>query len=158
MADTLQDIRDTTIPAATTQVAAAVAQLLAQVTALKERALPHGVPATATPFTAQSAVNTGAAAVALKAAVSGKRHWITEIEIVNKTAGEYPVAELTEDYAGTPAILATLVPMPVSATSMGQIVQKFSPPLVVTAGKSIGFQLQSTTGDCYARIGGYVEA
>lgn len=120
-----------------------------------------GVPDNVTPFSSggSAAVNTGAAAISLKSAVTGKRHWITEWEVVNKTAGEYPVAELTEDPAGTPVVLARATPhSPGGAAGMGYSKIVFDPPIEVTAGKAIGYQLQSATGDCYARIGGFVEA
>jgi len=128
--------------------------------ALAARALA-GVPADATPFHSggAAAVNTGAAAITLKAAVTGKRHWITQWTVVNKTAGEYPVAELTEDPAGTPVIKAWAAPhSPGGAAGMGNITLMFNPPIEITAGKAIGYQLQSATGDCYATVYGFVEA
>lgn len=113
----------------------------------------------ATPFSSgAAAVNTGAAPITLKAAVTGKRHWVTKCVIVNKTAGEYPVAELTQDPAGTPVIKDTLVPMPVSAASMGQVERIYDPPLEFASGTAIGYQLQSATGDCYCTITGWVES
>lgn len=120
-----------------------------------------GVPADATPFSSggAAAVNTGAAAISLKAAVTGKRHWITQWTVVNKTAGEYPVAELTEDPAGTPVIKAWAAPFaPGGAAGMGNITLNFDPPIEITAGKAIGYQLQSATGDCYSTIQGFVES
>jgi hypothetical protein len=127
---------------------------------LARAALP-GVPMDATPFHGggAAAVNTGAAAIALKAAVTGKRHWITEWEVTNKTAGEYPICELTEDPAGTPVILAWLAPGAELAATAGTTRKLvFNPPIVVTASKAIGYQLQSATGDCYSVVRGFVEA
>lgn len=111
------------------------------------------------PFTTnQSSVNTGAAAISLKAAVSGKRHWITKAVFVNKTAGEYPVVELTEDHDGTPVKKDTLAPQDMgNSAAMGQVERNYDPPLEITAGKSIGFQLQSETGDVYGHVHGFVE-
>jgi hypothetical protein len=129
-------------------------------TMLARAALP-GVPFDATPFRSggTSAVNTGAAAISLKAAVTGKRHWVTEVSITNKTAGEYPVAELTEDPLGTPVVLCRLVPhSPGGAAGMGYIQRTFNPPIEITAGKAIGYGLQTATGDCYADVAGFVEA
>lgn len=114
----------------------------------------------ATPFQSggAAAVNTGAAAITLKAAVTGKRHWITRWTVTNKTAGEYPICELTSDPAGTPLILAWGTPLQPVATSMGFLSQVFDPPLLVAASKAIGYQLQSATGDCYSTIEGWVES
>lgn len=112
----------------------------------------------ATPFTGTgSAVNTGAAAIVAKAAVTGKRHWVTHVQITNKTAGEYPVCELTEDALGTPVIKDTLIPMPVSSASMGSVERFYNPPIEITAAKTIGYQHQSATGDTYITVQGYVE-
>lgn len=118
-----------------------------------------GVPATATIFCSDGAtVNSGAAAVQIKAAVTGKRHWICWWNLVNKTAGEYPVAELTEDHAGTPVIKARATASAGVSTGLGTSHIVFDPPIEITAGKTIGYQLQSATGDTYASIGGYVES
>jgi hypothetical protein len=112
------------------------------------------------PFVAggAAAVNTGAAPILLKAAVASKRHWITKVLLANKTAGEYPVAEIVEDPAGTPAVVLTLVPQCVSAASMGEKVVDFDPPVECTVAKALGYQLQSATGDCYCQLCGFVEA
>lgn len=102
-------------------------------------------------------VNTGAAAVAIKAAVTSKKHWITKAVFCNITAGEYPVIELTGDHAGTPVIHWTGTTNQPIATSLGYTEVEFDPPVEVASGTSIGFQLQTATGDVYAQVYGWVE-
>lgn len=104
-----------------------------------------------------TAVNTGAAAIVIKAAVTGKRMWIAWWNLVNKTAGEYPVAELTEDPAGTPVVKARATAQAGVATGLGTSHLIFNPPIPITAGKAIGYQLQSATGDTYATCGIWTE-
>lgn len=118
-----------------------------------------GVAATArSPFASVApTVNTGAAAVAIKAAVTSKKHWITKAVFCNKTAGEYPVIELTGDHDGTPVIHWTGTTDQPIATSLGYTSVEFDPPIEVASGTSIGFQLQSATGDVYAHVYGWVE-
>lgn len=104
-----------------------------------------------------AAVNSGAAAIQLAAAVSGKRYFITEWQVVNKTVGEYPVCQLTEDPLGTPVIKDFLCPEAPTATAVGEEKHVFNPPIVITAGKAVGYSLQSATGDCYSVIRGWLE-
>jgi len=104
--------------------------------------------------TPQSTVNTGAAAIQLKAAGgAGKRQFVLGYRFVNKTAGEYPVVELTEDHGGTPVKLDTIIPhSPGGAAGMGEAKHEYTYPIEFTAAKTLGFQLQSATGDVYGHV------
>lgn len=84
---------------------------------------------------------------------AGRKMWIAWWNLVNKTAGEYPVAELTEDPAGTPVIKARATAQAGVATGLGTSHLIFNPPIPITANKAIGYQLQSATGDTYATCG-----
>ena len=103
-----------------------------------------------------AAVNTGAAAITLKAATAGKKMWVTRWMVTNKTAGEYPVAELQDDQ-GTPVKYAQLAPNAGVATSLATGVLEFDPPVQIPAGQAIAYALQSPTGDCYSTVCGYVQ-
>lgn len=105
-----------------------------------------------------SAVNTGAAAISLAPAVSGKRMWVNRWTVVNKTAGEYPVCQLTEDPLGTPVIKDFLSPDQNIATSLGERVHDYgSNPIPIAAGKAVGYSLQSATGDTYSTVDVWLE-
>lgn len=106
---------------------------------------------------AEAAVQTGAAAVTLKAAVALKRHFITGWRVTNITAGEYPIAVL-QDNTGTPIKHAHCTPEQPIATSKGTIQNRFDPPLEIASGKSVDYSLQAATGDCHSNVEGYVEA
>lgn len=103
-----------------------------------------------------AAVNTGAAAIELKAAVTGKRHWVEWFLVTNITAGQYPVCILQDD-AGTPVKKAYLTPDQPIATSLGTRMVKFDPPIPFDAGVAIDYALQTATGDCHASIGVWTE-
>jgi len=118
-----------------------------------------GVPADATPFRSVTpVVNTGAAVVAIKAAVTAKRHWITQWETTNITAGEYPVCELMEDEASAALVLAVQAHNNGHAAGKGTVVTVFNPPIPIASGKSIGFKLQTATGDVHSSVSGFVES
>lgn len=125
--------------------------------ALKPPQLPYSEFCTRFVLGGASAVNTGAAAISLAPAVSGKRYFVDRWTVVNKTAGEYPVAQLVEDPAGTPVIKDFLTPDQPIATSLGERVHTFDPPIPFTAGMAVGYSLQSATGDCYSVIQGWLE-
>lgn len=125
---------------------------------LARAALP-GVPFDATPFRSVTpVVNTGAAVIAIKAAVTSKRHWITQWETTNITAGEYPVCELMQDEASAALVLAVQAHNGGHAAGKGTVVTVFNPPIEVASGKSIGFKLQTATGDVHSSVSGFVEA
>lgn len=103
-----------------------------------------------------AAVNTGAADVTLKAAVAGKKIWVTWWSVTNITAGEYPVAELKDDQ-GTPVKYAQMAPNAAVATSKATQKMEFDPPIQIPAGQAVAYGLQTATGDCYSTVGGYVQ-
>ena len=104
-----------------------------------------------------SAVNTGAAAIELAPAVTGKKMWITQWVVTNKTAGQYPVAQLVEDSTGTPVIKAFGCPVAPTAAAVGEFTRDFNPPIQITAGKNIGYSIQSVTGNCNSIVRGWLE-
>jgi hypothetical protein len=90
---------------------------------------------------------------AIKAAVAGKRHWITAAKAVNKTSAETPTVQL---YDGTPTLLAALCPGDPDVSPGGDFVE-FNPPIEVAAGLKIDGAAVAAVGDCYVTIVGYVE-
>lgn len=129
---------------------------LTQVLNLLNSSLPGraGVaPETATPFVAtnQTLVD-GTTARTVKAAVTGKKHWITRITVLNVTAAENTVTNI-QDTTGTPIVLATL-------NAPSQVVSQFTPlsPIEVGAGLAINAAGVAATGDVRVTIEGFVEA
>lgn len=116
-----------------------------------------GVPADAAPFNASVAADvTDTTPVAVKAAVTGKRHWVTRASYTNKTASETPIVKLQDD-TGTPVVLDT-VRLGGLAAADSQREKTFDPPIEVAAGKAINAVATTATGDTIVSIGGFVES
>ncbi len=108
-----------------------------------------------TPFSATNTADiTTTTAVEIKAAVAGKRHWITGATCINKTDVETPFIGLQGDgdvlvdvfAPGDPAIVA------------GGDTHYYNPPLVIPSGEAIeGIALLAALGDCIIAVHGYVE-
>lgn len=110
------------------------------------------------PWSAVSAVNTGAAAVTIKAATTSKRMWIRRLVVCNKTPGEYPIVTIQDE--DDTAIFGPIGLNARVATSPATEVYEFdrdSMP-VVAAGKALESKLASETGDVYVSAQGFVEA
>jgi hypothetical protein len=116
-----------------------------------------GVPADATPFNAANGTDiSDTTAQAIKAAVTGKRHWITRITLTNKTASETPIVVIQDD-TGTPVVILTArLGGLAAADSQRDFV--FDPPIEVASGKAINGKATTATGDVVATVGGFVES
>jgi len=110
------------------------------------------IPTNVTPFaaTTQSAI-AGTTPVAIKAAVTGKRHWITGCSVTNHTASEDSVVVLQDD-TGTPIVAAV-----VQAKSLVTYNMSFDIPLEIAAGKAINGRAMAATGDSFCTVFGFVE-
>lgn len=113
-----------------------------------------GVPDDAKPFVAVNATAiTSTTPVAIKAAVTGKRHWITGAFFSQPTAAEAGVLTL-EDDSGTPIVIAKVG---FSGALQGPTMF-FEPPAEVAAGKAINGVGSAATGDAFITVMGFVEA
>ena len=96
--------------------------------------------------------------VAIKAAVTGKRHFVREILVVNKTP-----AEITQVVIQSNTTVKATLPGSAGVTTSGTHPQapkyEFDPPLEFASGEAInGKTVDATTGDFLVHIGGWVEA
>lgn len=112
------------------------------------------LPANAVKFFActQAQVTT-TTAVAVKAAVTGKRHWITMVRVCNETPAE-PTAIDIIDTTGTPIVLCSI-----AAPALTD--NEFVPPVPIPVGAGLAIQARgslATTGDVHVMVAGYVEA
>ena len=132
----------------------------ANTTAIEAGNYATGVPSTATPFTAMSAVVTGVTAVALKTGTSAKIMYITQLYAVNKTTTEDQAIVLGE--ATTAAILTDSLAIIAASDVGGTEVDRgmtFVPALRTTASKSLAVAgAISGIGDCYVVVNGYTQA
>jgi len=116
-----------------------------------------GVSEDSTPFSAvnATAVAAGATAQSIKAAVAGKRYWITSCFGVNTTTGEDAILQL-EDSDDT--IYAVIAPADVDQVTAGGAVQYvFNPPIPIPVGVGIQVACIGDVGDSYMTVTGYVE-
>lgn len=133
-----------------------IALILAAQQALAQRAM-SGVPATATPFSATNTTDVTSTSVqVVRAAVTAKKKWITEITVTNKTAAELPVITV-EDNTGTPVVIDTFAPGD-PAAGRGSERRTYSPPIEVAAGKQIGAHAGSSVGDVLVTVSGFEQA
>lgn len=124
--------------------------------------VPNGLPDVAmTPF---SAVNATALEVAatpqtVKAAVTGKRHFITELIGVNKTTAEKAMTFLQdEDDAISAVFFPASIDGAVLAGSENQGKVIFRPALTIAAGKAIEIHVAGAdVGDVFTMVNGFVE-
>lgn len=117
----------------------------------------EGRPVRVKPFSAINSTDVdGTTARTVKAAVTGKRLWISGIRATNKTAGENPVV-LIKDTDGTPKLLAVLQPGALADVGAGDH-QDYDPPLEVGSGLGITAEATSAVGDTLVHITGWVEA
>lgn len=109
-----------------------------------------GVTTDAIPFTATNADAIAAAATprAIKAAVTGKRHWVSSAVYSNITASE--VAKLSVADGSTKKAKAVL-------NGPASIEVSFNPPIEITAGNAINGYCDDDVGDSYITVTGYVE-
>jgi len=120
-----------------------------------------GVPSTATPFTAMSAVITGVTAVAVKTGTAGKIMYITQVYAVNKTTGEDQAIILGEATTAATVTdnLAIVAASDIDGLTAIDRGQTFVPALRTTAAKSIAAKgVISGIGDCYVVVNGYTQA
>ena len=110
-----------------------------------------GVPESATAFAAVNGTKVSAAASpqAIKAAVTGKRHWITRAIFTNITTGEE--ANLSIADGSTKKCTYTLNGELSAAVT-------FDPPIEISSGAAINAYCEVDSGDSYISIQGYVEA
>jgi len=115
----------------------------------------HGIPATATPFSAvNAAAITTTTHIAIKAAVPAKRHWITQAFAVNITAAELQL--LAIEVGGVN--VALLSPDDGADANPGKV-QRYMPPIECAAGEAIyGIGLIAVVGDCFIAVQGFTEA
>jgi len=126
---------------------------------LAANGLPKALPADAVPFSSANATALAATATPkeVKAAVSGKRHFITEAIAVNITTGEDAVTLLQDEDDTVHAVL-----LPADAGTVGREGQAgkytFDPPLVIASGKAIEIHngAASDIGDVFCSVNGYV--
>ena len=112
--------------------------------------------ADAYPFSAESAVITTTTNVAVKAAVTSKRHWVTQLVVTNKTATEMTQVIVQSNTTTIATLAAT---DPVTASPGGSTVYKFDPPLEFASGEAINAKtVDATTGDIHVLAVGYLEA
>ncbi|MBW7990029.1 MAG: hypothetical protein FVQ84_08450 [Planctomycetes bacterium] len=129
---------------------------------IADAAIPHGLP-DGVPISPMSAVNSSAitttTGVAIKAAVAGKRHWITEAVAINEATTEDAVFAISDEDDNEYAIMAPVDADGVNnggGAAMGKYV--FNPPLVIPAGKAIeGIGKVAVLGDVWCSINGFVE-
>jgi len=119
-----------------------------------------GAAVAVTPFASggAAAVNTGAAAIELKAAVASKRHWITKWRVTNITAAEFPIAVL-QDGNGSPVLHAHMAFNMIAATTAGAsgVADFGERGIEVASGEAVDYALQTATGDTHSDIVGWVE-
>ena len=124
--------------------------------------IPNGLPdgVAVSPFSAvnATALATTAAPQAVKAAVSGKRHFITELVGVNITTGEDAVTLLQDE---DDVVAWVFVPADAGSVSKesgaGKVI--FRPALTIAAGKAIEIHngAASDVGDVFCAVNGFVE-
>lgn len=142
--DTLQDLRDAWAPSG------------ALPGGFTKRSL-GGIPATATPFVGVSTVVTTTTPVAVRAAVSSKKKWITKARAANPTPAEQAVI-IIEDDTGTPVRLGLLMPGDPAVGGCGKDECVFDPPVEVAAGKAINARAHASLGDSFVMVEGFEEA
>ena len=110
------------------------------------------VPDDAVPFHAMAAADvTTTTAVPVKAAVAGKKLWITQAILTNIHATENQRIRLQDD-AGTPVQFGDL-----SAPAAKTKVYDFNPPLETTAGTDLdAIGIIATVGDVRVTVNGYI--
>jgi hypothetical protein len=111
-------------------------------------------PPGSTPFTAVTTVITTTTAVEAKAAVTGKKHWITWAIVVNYHATEDTYINIQ----GSGDVVLASLAAPALDLGAGHGLHVFNPPLEVPAGEAVeGIGGLVATGDCFLTVGGYVE-
>jgi hypothetical protein len=107
-----------------------------------------GVPQDAIPFLATNTTSCAAAATAqtIRAAVAGKRKWITRAYFTN-TEASVGLINLTD---GTTHKAKCVV----NASTVEQV---YDPPLAITAGALVAVDMDSDVGECWITIVGYEE-
>lgn len=125
--------------------------------------VPTGLPAEdlITPFSSTNATALAVAATpqTVKAAVAGKRHWITELFAVNITTAEKAAVFLQDE---DDVIACTFIPLSIDAavlsTEQNAGKMTFNPPLVIASGKAIEIHAAAAdVGDCFTTVNGFVE-
>lgn len=112
-----------------------------------------GVPDDAVPFTAFNATDvTSSTAVAIKAAVSGKAIYVSQIRAVNLHATEVQDT-IIEDTAGTPV---ESMHIHVPAAGAGEVDLEFDPPIKIATGLGLSASARAATGDVRVTVSGYV--
>lgn len=89
--------------------------------------------------------------VAVKAAVAGKKHYITRAQVTQPTPAEAGFLVL-EDDTGTPVVLARF-----GFNGVLGLDCAFNPPLEVAAGKAINLRSSGSVGDAFINVQGYVQ-
>ena len=116
--------------------------------------LPKGLPEDAVPFSAVNAVDiTTTTKQTIKAAVAGKRMFLTQANCYNKTTTEDQILMLRH---GTTDI-AILHPVDVAEGSASRgDKQTFDPPLVIPTSTDLdGIGVIAAVGDCVIAVNGY---
>lgn len=117
----------------------------------------NSIPASATPFSGTSAVITSTTPVAVRAAVAGKRKWVTQIMASNPTPAEQVVI-IVEDDTGTPVKIASLMVNDPAVGGGGFRTVVLDPPVEVAAGKAINARAHASLGDSFVTVLGFEEA
>ena len=143
--DTLEDIRDAWAPAGVLPGG------------FTKRSL-GAIPSTATPFVGVSAVITSVTPVAVRAAVTSKKKWITKIVACNPTPAEQAVIIVEDDTAVTPLKLALLQPGDPAIGGSGHREFVCDPPIEVASGKAINARAHASLGDSFVMCEGFEEA
>jgi hypothetical protein len=114
--------------------------------------LPKGLPEDAVPFAAVNATDiTTTTKQTIKAAVGGKRMFITQANATNITAAEVQILALRH---GTTDV-ALLIPSDGSDANPSQVI-RFDPPIVIPKGVDLdGIGLIAAVGDCRIAVCGY---
>lgn len=125
-------------------------------TSLTKRTI-GGIPDSATPFSGVSAVIAGTTPVAVRAAVTGKKKWVTKIVATNPTPAEQAVY-IVEDDTGTPVKIACLMVNDPAIGGGGHRELVMDPPIEVAAGKAINARAHAALGDGFVCVMGFEEA
>ena len=116
-----------------------------------------GIPSSATPFSGVSTVIASTTPVSIRAAVTGKRKWVTWIRAANPTPAEQTVI-IFEDDTGTPVKFAILGINDPAIGGGGDRYQELRPPVEIASGKAILARSHGALGDSFAAWGGFEEA
>ena len=149
LAVTAQGTSATAMDGLTTQVTALVAAQAAL-------ALPQGVPAGATPFTAcnQAAATTAGTPVVVRASPGAVRMFIVSAKLFNTTTAEIAAMAINDEDDVIAAYLGTgAFDDDGAVTGRGEYT--FDPPLIIASGKALEITPLETVGDTFCSVCGY---